>query len=502
MSVKQKITVLIICGYLLVSRVFGQPAITRVEYFFNTDPGFGLANPIPVVPNVNIPDLSVNIPLAGLSPGLNTLFIRSANANNVWSITNWFLFLKTSLPPEASITAAEYFIDADPGFGMAIPISVTFTSNIPDKPLAVDVSSKSEGLHTLFIRSKDANNKWSVTNKFLFLKTTLPPPPLITGAEYFIDTDPGFGNARPIPLTGNPDVPSIPLNVDIATASQGLHTLFLRSKDANNKWSITNRFLFYKTSNVLYNITEAEYFIDSDPGFGAGTKIASITSSSIDSNVNFSIDLTALDTGFHDLFIRSKNAAGKWSITNYLQFQKTNSSTPVTWLSFDAIPLQNKVLLEWKTATEQNSSYFEIEFSANGSSFSSIGKVAAMGNTNSETSYEFTHTSPLYDQTNYYRIKQFDKDGKFTYSTVRTAKLNTTPAFTVMPNPVRNNLIIHTTTPGLTVHIFESGGKNVLTQRILNNTTILNFSSLAKGMYYLVAEKEGKLVYTKKILKQ
>ncbi len=501
MSIRQKITALMIWGCFMGFRVLSQSNITRVEYFFNTDPGFGLANPIPITPNINIQNFAANIPVTALSPGLNTLFIRSANALSKWSITNWFLFLKTSLPPAANITAAEYFIDADPGFGAATVIPVTAGTNVPDVPVAVNISSKNPGLHTLFLRSKDANGKWSITNTFLFLKTTLSPAPNITGAEYFIDKDPGFGNAVSIPIANNPNAANLPVAVNVAASSQGLHTLFLRSKDANGKWSITNSFLFYKTSNTLYNITEAEYFIDKDPGFGAGTKISQIPQSVKDSNVNVTIDITAVDTGNHEFFIRSKDAFGKWSITNYLHFYK-DRALPVTLLSFEATPLQNEVLLQWKTVTEENSNYFEIEFSSDAIAFSAIGKVAATGNSVTVSSYEFTHTRPNLNGSNYYRIKELDKDGRFTYSPLRTVKFSNKTDFVINPNPVRNNLTVYSKEKDLLLHIFDNAGKNLLTQKINNYTTLINFSSFANGMYYLIAEKDGKPLYIRKIVKQ
>src|SRR5262245_51798019 len=63
------------------------------------------------------------------------------------------------------------------------------------------------------------------------------------------------------------------------------------------------------------NLTRAEYFFDSDPGFGNGIAI-SIPTASVISNANSSADISSLSPGIHQLFIRVKDASGNWSITN------------------------------------------------------------------------------------------------------------------------------------------------------------------------------------------
>ena len=67
----------------------------------------------------------------------------------------------------------------------------------------------------------------------------------ITRVEYFIDTDPGFGNATTISIIPAPNISNNNLVVPLGSISPGLHALFMRSKDANGKWSITSRTFFY-----------------------------------------------------------------------------------------------------------------------------------------------------------------------------------------------------------------------------------------------------------------
>ena len=94
----------------------------------------------------------------------------------------------------------------------------------------------------------------------------------------------------------------------------------------------------------------------------------------------------------------------------------TASHLPIELLSFNAIPINNSVLLKWVTASETNNDYFTIERSANGMDFSPAGTIAGAGNSNSLKEYSFNDESPV--AATYYRLKQTDFNGAFTYSNI------------------------------------------------------------------------------------
>ncbi|MEM7574443.1 MAG: hypothetical protein AAF433_16185 [Bacteroidota bacterium] len=92
---------------------------------------------------------------------------------------------------------------------------------------------------------------------------------------------------------------------------------------------------------------------------------------------------------------------------------------PVSWQSFSARGLRDRVQLDWTTATEQNNDYFVIERALGGAAFIEIGEVAGSGNTDSPTSYQFFDQAlPNYSTLIAYRIKQVDLDGSFSYSPI------------------------------------------------------------------------------------
>ena len=92
---------------------------------------------------------------------------------------------------------------------------------------------------------------------------------------------------------------------------------------------------------------------------------------------------------------------------------------PVEFLDFTAkkSPVSSSVLLKWSTAMEVNNDYFSLEQSIDGRAFHEIGQVKGAGFSTEVENYEFEYLAPA-DLDTYYRIKQVDFDGSFSYSPV------------------------------------------------------------------------------------
>ena len=115
---------------------------------------------------------------------------------------------------------------------------------------------------------------------------------------------------------------------------------------------------------------------------------------------------------------------------------------PVDLINFKATASGKQVMLTWQTATETNNDHFDIERSANGSGWQKIGTMNGYGNSYQLQTYSFTDHQP-YDKSNYYRLKQVNNDGSFSYSTVRRINFESTVVITrVYPNPVKDQLHI------------------------------------------------------------
>jgi hypothetical protein len=102
----------------------------------------------------------------------------------------------------------------------------------------------------------------------------------------------------------------------------------------------------------------------------------------------------------------------------------TDVILPVIFVSFSAGRSNGTVQLDWNTGAEINNSHFEIERSANGSDWETIGSVAA-GKSSLADSYTYTDEAAPATQTQY-RICQVDRDGNYQYSKVVLVEGTTT----------------------------------------------------------------------------
>jgi hypothetical protein len=145
----------------------------------------------------------------------------------------------------------------------------------------------------------------------------------LAGFEYFWNTDPGLGNGILVSF----DVPQDEIieAFDIPTTGlpQGRHILYTRALNVDGTYGITNSKEIYLVSYLA----EGEYFWDVDPGQGNGTPL--LVNLSDDSSQGCEhISTAGLLPGVHNLYVRTKNEAGTWSITRTVQIELTNTSPP------------------------------------------------------------------------------------------------------------------------------------------------------------------------------
>ncbi len=105
-------------------------------------------------------------------------------------------------------------------------------------------------------------------------------------------------------------------------------------------------------------------------------------------------------------------------------YRNSNSQLPIELLCFNAIANDDAVYLDWQTASETNNDYFSVERSFDAERFEVVGNVMGAGNSNSLLTYHFTDQSTFAANTVYYRLKQTDFDGAFTYSKIIALSLH------------------------------------------------------------------------------
>jgi hypothetical protein len=315
--------------------------VIKLEYYLNTDPGFGKGQNIPITPGTDITK-SFSVDVNALSAGFHNLYIRSLvkqytvqEGNNTttkggWSLTSVRTFYKETFKattPLSNVIKGEYFIDADPGFGKGKSFPITPGQDLNNVAFAFDITQLQSGFHNLYVRFQDANKNWSISAVRTFYKESLSAattvvPNLVKG-EYFIDSDPGFGKGINIAITPGTDLSNVFFTADLSNVPPGFHRLYTRFKDAKGNWGQTSVRSMYKevfsAKDPLLNVVKAEYFIDTDPGFGKGEAIP-VTPNTELSNLTFALDMNRVSIGNHKLYVRAQDAKGKWSLTSTEDF--------------------------------------------------------------------------------------------------------------------------------------------------------------------------------------
>lgn len=148
-----------------------------------------------------------------------------------------------SMVHSQNMIRGEYWIDDDPGFGVATPFDPPLvpSSDILPTEIQVSLAGRSVGFHVFGFRTQDGSLGWSLTNlKTIYVADSSHGE--IVEVEYFWDTDPGFGLSLLDTILTDPAtewsdtiVASVPLGLDTA-----YHLLFMRSRDSRGRWSLTN----------------------------------------------------------------------------------------------------------------------------------------------------------------------------------------------------------------------------------------------------------------------
>ena len=228
---------------------------------------------------------------------------------------------------------------------------------------------------------------------------------------------------------------------------------------------------------------------------------------------NFTFDRLTANTQYI-WYVVPKNDGGKAGNCNSTAFKFTTGGTlPVVWLSFKAAKINGQNMLQWATASETNNSYFLIERSVDGRIFNALGKVSSTahnGNATQKLEYTFTDSKPITGN-NWYRLKQVDKDGNATYSSVVVVQDNAIDQLrlvSIYPNPVKNIMygnLTSTHIQTLQIVITDVLGRTIktLTTQVQNgdNTLQIPMAQLRGGIYMLrIAGTDGKTI-TQKIIK-
>lgn len=196
---------------------------------------------------------------------------------------------------------------------------------------------------------------------------------------------------------------------------------------------------------------------------------------------------------------------------NYLEFDITGFSEFWIHTGFAALPLNfisfsvqkcigNTVCLNWKTANEQNVSHFEIQRSVDGRTFTAVATKAA--NNQSTNIYNTADDIASLQSSGqiYYRIKQIDADGRFSYTNIQLVKLTDKITISIYPNPASDLVNIVGWNNVVKMQFYDATGKQLKQWNAAQSS--INMSNYATGIYILkmnLANGDTKIEKIKKL---
>jgi hypothetical protein len=178
---------------------------------------------------------------------------------------------------------------------------------------------------------------------------------------------------------------------------------------------------------------------------------------------------------------------------------------PLKLLSFTATKQAaktNTALLSWTVAEQVNTSTFVVERCTDGINYTAIGSLSAAGNQVEKKTYSYTDGT-AHDGVNYYRLKMVDIDGKFTYSPVKSVTFDQATAnISVVPNITTGEFYVKGLAKQAVIQIADMSGKTLAKYSSISQSTVLDISSFAAGVYIVEVIQDGKLAGSYKVVKQ
>lgn len=198
---------------------------------------------------------------------------------------------------------------------------------------------------------------------------------------------------------------------------------------------------------------------------------------------------------------RSTDGGSTWQNASSSTFGATNAIIlPIELLYFTASLNEQHVYLNWETASEINNDFFIIERSSDGIVFELLLTKKGAGTSVGNIKYSSIDDEPL-NGISYYRLKQTDYDGSFTYSKIESVSLNRNDKIEVYPNPNENGLlkIAMSNSNHFEIKLVDAIGQVLYEDQSSNSLKELALTSFGKGVYTLFITTEHSN-FTRKVI--
>lgn len=226
------------------------------------------------------------------------------------------------------------------------------------------------------------------------------------------------------------------------------------------------------------------------------------------------LDISSFSNGTHELFIQAYDVNGKPSVFDAFQAHshpgeympiviniRNNATLAVEYASFIAFEREGLVELRWESHREIGSDYYLVERSIDAQVFEQIGQVGARG---SQQDYAFTDRFAPKGKL-YYRLKEIDVNGNYTYSEIRTVLTTGGMSLRVSPNPWQDYLEVQVKLPGhdrFTLELLDLAGKRIKYQEEQSQiqqtfSYRFNTQNLSTGVYIIKIQADTEILYKK-----
>lgn len=162
---------------------------------------------------------------------------------------------------------------------------------------------------------------------------------------------------------------------------------------------------------------------------------------------------------------------------------------PLTLVSFTGTLQNDKIVLQWQTASESGTSHFEVEKLIN-NNWIGINAVNAKG---FAANYSSTDIN-IFNGTQYYRLKMIDKNGSFSYSKTIAVDVMQKASVQVYPNPFVNNIIVKNVKNNDVVKMIAVNGEDIsnsITIKKDNNQATISANNLPDGNYIIIINNQA-----------
>ena len=236
---------------------------------------------------------------------------------------------------------------------------------------------------------------------------------------------------------------------------------------------------------------------------GSGSNPTALTTVSSASSLTYT---HSFGTGTYYYYAEITQPDGNVTWTSPIWYTKIPQPLPIELLSFTGKVTDPGNRLEWVTATETNNDYFSLERSRDGLEFSTIARVDGAGNSSQTLQYQYLDTEAG-DGLWYYRLRQNDFDGNFSYSdpvALRRGKLK--DRFSVYPNPTAGRFTIGLTTNTYAeyeVNVFDALGEVVFSSfETARAAKEISLEHLPAGVYTLLLRCDGEQAAFKLVIER